>query len=102
MKEEQEVIVNATKDQIEEFKKSILWKDIKRELIMWKDGCGDEYGQTVGDSITSGANILTHLGDIHGREMTIDYLLSLPDVFLQILEDKDENKGEIENESRSE
>ena len=102
MKEEQEVIVNATKDQIEEFKKSILWKDIKCELIMWKDGCKDEYGQTVGDSITSGANILTHLGDIHGREMTIDYLLSLPDVFLQILEDKDENKGEIENESRSE
>ena len=95
--DQQEVIVNATKGQIEEFKESILWKDIKRELIMWKDGCKDEYGQTVGDSITSGANILTHLGDIHGREMTIDYLLSLPDVFLQILEDKD--KEEIDNES---
>ena len=95
MEDEQEIIVNATKDQIEEFKKSILWQDIKRELIMWKDGCKDEYGQTVGDSITSGANILTHLGDIHGREMSIDYFLSLPEVFLQILEDK----KEIDNES---
>ena len=99
MKEEQDVIVNATKDQIEEFKKSILWKDFRRELEMWKDGCKDEYSLTVGDSITSGKDILTHLGDIHGREMTIDYLLSLPDVFLQILEDKDENNKEIENES---
>ena len=97
MEDEQEVIVNATKDQIEEFKNSILWQDIKRELIMWKDGCKDEYGQTVGDSITSGNNILTHLGDIHGREKTIDYFLSLPEVFLQILEDK--NKKEIEDES---
>ena len=95
MEDEQGVIVNATKDQIEEFKKSILWQDIKRELIIWKDGCKDEYGQTVGDSIISGANILTHLGDIHGREMSIDYFLSLPEVFLQILEDK----KEIENES---
>jgi len=101
MKEDQEVIVNATKDQIETFKASILWKDIKRELEMWKDGCKDEYGQTVGDSITSGANILTHLGDIHGREMAIDYFTSMPDVFLEILKDKDENKEEIENESRS-
>jgi len=97
MKENQEVIVNATEDQIEEFKTSILWHDIKRELELWKAGCKDEYGQTVGNSITSGANILTHLGDIHGREMTIDYLLSLPDVFLQILKDKEE----AENGSQS-
>lgn len=101
MKEEQEVVVNATRDQIEEFKNSILWKDIKCELEMWKDGCKGEYGQTVGDSITSGMNILTHLGDIHGREMTIDYLLSLPDVFLEVLKDKDENREEVEDEPRS-
>jgi len=93
-----EVVVNATIDQIEEFKISILWQDIKRELIMWKEMCKDEYGQVVGDSITTGKDISIHLGDIHGREMTIDYLLSLPDVFLQILKDKEE----IEDESRSE
>jgi len=96
--DEQEVIVNATKDQIEEFKKSVLWKDIKRELVMWKDGCKDEYGQTIGDSITSGANILTHLGDIHGREMSIDYFLSILDVFLAVLEDKNENEDENKEE----
>ena len=95
----QEVLVNATKDQIKEFKDSILWNDIKRELEMWKDGCKSEYGQTVGDSITSGANILTHLGDIHGREMSIDYFLSILDVFLAVLgkdEDEDEKEEEIE------
>jgi len=97
MEEEQEVIVNATKDQIETFKASILWSDIKRELKMWKDGCKDEYGQVVGDSITSGKDILTHLGDIHGREMTIDYLLSLPDVFLHILKDEEDTKDESES-----
>lgn len=94
MEENQEVVVNATKDQIEEFKKSILWKDIKRELVMWKNGCQGEYGQVVGDSITSGKDILTHLGDIHGREMSIDYFLSILDVFLNILEDKEEKEDE--------
>ena len=106
MKDQQEeVIVNATKDQIKEFKESILWNDIKRELEMWKDGCKGEYSLTVGDSITSGANILTHLGDIHGREMSIDYFLSILDVFLAVLKDKDKNEDkeeEVENEPRPE
>lgn len=101
MEDTNQVVVNATKDQIEEHKNSILWKDIKRELGMWKDGCKDEYGQTVGNSIASGANILTHLGDIHGREMAIDYFLSILDVFLQILEDKDKDKDKEETENES-
>jgi hypothetical protein len=98
MKDEQGVIVNATKGQIEEFKDSILWKDIRRELEMWKEGCKDEYEQTVGDSIASGNNILTHLGDIHGRGMSIDYFLSILDVFLAVLEDKNEDETKEEKE----
>lgn len=98
----QEIIVNATGDQIREFKESVLWKDIRHELEMWKEMCKDEYSLIVEESISSGKNISIHLGDIHGREKTIDYLLSLPDVFLEILKDKDKDKEEIEDESRSE
>jgi len=99
MEDLQEIKVYATKDQIESFKDSLLWEDIKRELIMWKKMCKNEYGQVIGDSITSGINILTQLGDIYGRERAIDYLLSIPDVFLQILEDRSKDKEEIKNES---
>jgi hypothetical protein len=82
--------VRATKDQIEEFKNSIVWKDIKRELLIWKKLCTQEYSQIVETSISSGdaSNVLLHIGDVHGREKSIDYLISLPNIFLQILEDK--------------
>ena len=36
--EDYEVQVNATKNQIEEFKESVLWQDIKRELDFWVEG----------------------------------------------------------------
>ena len=98
MTDEMECEVNATRLQIEDFKESILWKDIKRELGKWKSGAIQEYSQVVGDVISgSGSGIENsdmHLGDIHGREMTIDFLLSLPDMFLEILKDKeDESDG---------
>lgn len=86
-------VVRSTKDQIEEFKESVLWKDIKRELGVWRRLCTQEYSQVIGSSIgsnneQSSSNVLLHLGDIHGRENAVNYMLSIPDVFLQILEDK--------------
>jgi len=88
----------ATKSQIEEFKESFIWKDIKRELAIWKRMAKDEYSQVVGDSInklSADSSLLMHLGSIYGREATIDYLISLPDVFLQILEEKENDTGRI-------
>ena len=88
----------ATKSQIEEFKESFIWKDIKRELAIWKRMAKDEYSQVVGDSInklSADSSLLMHLGSIYGRETTIDYLISLPDVFLQILEEKENDTGRI-------
>jgi hypothetical protein len=87
----EEVRVNATKDQINELKESILWLDIVNELIMWKQGFNDEMMTIVDDSRdlnSSTAAVLLHMGDLNGRQKAVDYLLSLPDVFLQILEDK--------------
>lgn len=86
-----EVEVRATKLQIEEFKDSILWEDIKNELEQWKLVAQGEYSQVVGNIISGDSDIENsdmHLGSLYGRERTIDYLLSIPDIFLQILEEK--------------
>lgn len=99
----EEVRVNATKDQINELKESVLWLDIVNELTMWKQGFNDEMMTIVDDSRdlnSSTAAVLLHMGDLNGRQKAVDYLLSLPDVFLQILEDKKQlTDKEPENDS---
>lgn len=84
-------LIRSTKSQVEDFKEGLLWKDIKRELMIWKRMAKNEYSQIVGQEIEKPApnsNILMHLGSIYGREATVNYLLALPDVFIQILEER--------------
>lgn len=98
MADKSAVLIRATRGQIEDFKASILWKDIKRELGVWKTGAKNEYSQVVGNVIAGESGLENsdmHLGSLYGREMTIDFLLGLPDMFLEILKEKS-------NESRSE
>ncbi len=86
--------VRATRDQIEEIKNSFFWKDIKRELAQWKIGFMHESSNIVDDAATnnpSTASVLLHMGDINGRIKTVEYLLSLPDIFLDLLEDKEDD-----------
>lgn len=97
-----EVQVNATKDQINELKESVLWNDIVNELNMWKQGFSDEMMSIADNTLESNlstAAVLLHMGDLNGRQKAVDYLLSLPDVFLQILEDKKSTNKEPENDS---
>jgi len=97
-----EVQVNATKDQINELKESVLWLDIINELEAWKQGFNDEMMSISDNALESNlstASVLLHMGDLSGRQKAIDYLLSLPDVFLQILEDKKLTNKEPENDS---
>ena len=85
------VTVTATKDQITDFIESLLWKDIKQELNAWKEGFRSELGSIAEDAATenpSTASVLIHLGDVNGRAKAVDYLLSLPNIFLQILEEQ--------------
>lgn len=93
-----EIKVHSTRYQIEEFKNSVIWKDIKRELSAWKLAFRKEMMAIVDDSATenpSTASVLMHLGDINGRQKAVDYILSLPDIFLNILEDtKDGSRRE--------
>lgn len=94
-----DVKVRVTKGDLEEFKKSILWGDIKRELHAWKKGFESELKSIVDSAATtnpSTASVLMHMGDINGRMKTVDYMLSLPDVFIGILESEESKSGEEE------
>ena len=87
--------LRTTKDQIEEFKASILWADIVRELEHWKLGFEMELRSIVDDASEtnpSTASVLLHMGDLNGRLKAVDYILSIPDVFLSLLDTKEEDK----------
>jgi len=78
-------MIRATKDQISEFRKSFLWKDMKAELGGWKRNFEKEMMTIVHDCVNGkldGMTALAHLGSIHGRCMAIDFMLELPNVFL--------------------
>lgn len=88
--------INSTKDQLEEFRQSIIWNDFVRELESWKQGFTLELLSITDDAATtnpSTASLLLHIGDLNGRQKAVDYVLGLPDLFIQILEDKTK-KGE--------
>lgn len=84
--------INSTKVQIEEFKQSILWADIVRELEFWKKGFEVEQLGIVEEAAESNpttTSFLLHLGDINGRRKAVDYLLTLLDVFIEVLSEKE-------------
>lgn len=92
-----EIRVRVTKGDLVEFKDSILWKDIRRELISWKKGFNSELKSIVDNAATtnpSSATVLMHIGDINGRTKAVDYLLSIPDVFIGILESEESKSSE--------
>jgi len=96
MKEQSEgMVVNATKNQIEEFKESILWDDITRELNFWLKGFAKEQDAIVdnakADNQTT-ASVLLHYGDINGRKKAVSYFVQILDVFLDILEAKNDTR----------
>jgi hypothetical protein len=86
-----EITINTTKDQIEMITGSVFWHDVVTELEAWKEGFRREMESIVDKAAVdnpSSASVLLHMGDINGRIKAVDYLLSLPDVFLSILEEK--------------
>jgi len=94
-----ELIIKATKGQIEEFKESFLWSDIVNELISLEARAIQEY-DLVGEPhvddngykvVPNSSETLIHLGDIKGRRKAVQYFLSIPDILLQILEDTEDD-----------
>lgn len=92
----------ASKEAIEEFKKSILWADMKDELLFWIEGFQDELNALSDDTIEnnrSTASVLTHLGELSGRTKAVEYLLGMLDVFLSEFESKKEGKKDGRNKA---
>lgn len=94
MDEDYSIKVNATKSQVEDFKSSILWQDICRELDFWAEGFNNEQDSIVdriaSENLSTPAT-LTLLGSIDGRKKAVSYFKNILDIFLEILES---NKGE--------
>lgn len=95
---DREILVFSTKSQIEDVKESLFWKDVERELAVWMKGIEMERSRIVTEAALENhttANVLMHIGHIDGRIKGVEYLLSLPDIFLGILEDnKNDSKRE--------
>lgn len=100
MSEDTGIVVNATHGQIEEFKESVLWKDISRELDFWLEGFAREQDSIVDSAASSNpstASVLLHLGDINGRKKAVAYFKQILDVFLEILDEKKKSKEPEDN-----
>jgi len=94
---EDEIVINATRNQVEEFKESFIWKDIVNELERIAKNAQLEY-DIVGEPhiddegfkiVPNSSETLIHLGDIKGRRKAVAYFLNIPNILLQILEDQE-------------
>jgi len=95
----EEIKVNASKSELEEFKKSTIWYDMMRELNSWKRGFNQEMLTIVDDAAAgnpSTASVLLHMGDLNGRQKAVDYMLGLPDMFLSLLEDEKDGRNKAD------
>lgn len=89
-----EIVIHATKDQIEDHKGSVLWNDIVTELESWKEGFDLELKTMIGniaEDNPSTANVLTHMGSLYGRTQAVDYMLNILEMFLQLKEDEQDD-----------
>ena len=92
-------MIRATKEQIDEFEESMLWKDIVDELEYLKKLANAEFIDVGEPRIDSGekrymttAETLIHLGDIKGRIKAVDHFLDI----LEVL--KGTKEAELEEE----
>ena len=98
----EEIQVRVSKEAVVEFKESVLWADMVEELKSWKEGFNREMQSIVDDAEgnnPSTASVLLHMGDLNGRLKAVDYFLSLPDVFLSLIENKKEDKKDGRNQT---
>lgn len=98
--------IRSVKSEVEEFIESMIWKDIVDELnslnkqaMLEYDLVGEPHTDDSGNKIVPNTSeTLIHLGEIKGRRKAVSYFLNIPDILLQILEDKkDDNKREPAN-----
>ena len=101
MEDLEKMEVLSTIGDLEEFKESMIWKDIERELSAWKVGFEQELfsiNDRVAADNPSTANVLMHIGDINGRIKAVNYMLALPDVLIGLIEAEKVSKSKKSEE----
>jgi hypothetical protein len=48
--------------------------------------------EEAADTNPSSASVLMHMGDLHGRQKAVDYMIGIPEMFLQLVEDRNQTK----------
>ena len=83
----------ATRAQLEDFKESFIWEDIKEELIHLYKQSGLEYDSVGEPPIEPGKDVnpLIHLGEIKGHRKAVRYFLDIPDILIKLLEDEEDD-----------
>ena len=93
----EEIEILSAKGDFEAFKKGMIWADLSRELKAWKEGFEIESGTIVekaaNENLTT-ASVLLHMGDLNGRLKAVDYMLSLPDVLMSMIDMEKEAKSD--------
>ena len=99
-----EKTIRCSKSEVEELLTSPVWLDIIDELKSLAKRAEVEY-DLVGEPhvndqghmiIPNTSETLIHLGEIKGRRKAVSYFLNIPEILLQILEDK---KNDTERKS---
>ena len=93
----EEVKIMSAKRDFEVFKRGVVWADMTRELTAWKEGFEMERSgivEKVASENLSTAAVLLHMGDINGRIKAVNYMLSLPDVLMGMIEMEKEAKSD--------
>lgn len=88
-------MIRATKEQLTEFKESLIWKDICEELENWKRGFQAEtlaLAENADSANLTTASVMLELGSLSGRMKAADYFASMPDILLSILEGEEDEK----------
>jgi len=95
MEDQKGILVRTTRDEINEFKNSFLWKDMKRELGIWKRMISQRALELTGECIRGereSGSVLAALGSLYGSKETVNRLLGLPDHFIEELNIRKEEK----------
>ncbi len=77
------VIIRSSKSDLVNFKNSIVYKDLKRELVLWLRAARSEYPQV---------DTLLDKGRIDGRGEALVYVFGLVDNMIEVLDDREEEE----------
>lgn len=100
----EKITIRATKSQYEDFKQSLIWRDIVEELESWKHGFEIESSLIVDNAASdnpSTASVLLHMGDLNGRVKAVNYVIGIIDMFINILEQEESDAARREQTDRS-